>query len=57
MTSKVDEIRTLAMTRIFLAELTNAKATPKVPATIRQRAHRLLMQYPFISTIITKEIR
>ena len=45
----------MAQVREFLRELLDAKTTPKVPATIRDTARRLLRHYPLTSSIITKE--
>ena len=55
MTTRSDELRTVAQVREFLRELVDAKTTPKVPATIRDKARRLLRHYPYTSSIITKE--
>ena len=54
-TTRGDELRTVAQVREFLRELLDPKTTPKVPATIRERARRLLRNYPYTSSIITKE--
>jgi hypothetical protein len=45
----------VAQVREFLRELLDPKTTPKVPATIRDKARRLLRHYPLTSSIITKE--
>ena len=55
MTTRSEELRTVAQVREFLRELLDAKTTPKVPATIRDKARRLLRHYPLTSSIITKE--
>ena len=39
----------------IIQELLDPKTTPKVPATIRDKARRLLRHYPLTSSIITKE--
>ena len=55
MTTRSEELRTVAQVREFLRELLDPKTTPKVPATIRDKARRLLRHYPLTSSIITKE--
>ena len=55
MTTRSEELRTVAQVREFLRELLDPKTTPKVPATIRDKARRLLRHYPYTSSIITKE--
>ena len=54
-TTRSEELRTVAQVREFLRELLDPKTTPKVPATIRDKARRLLRHYPLTSSIITKE--
>ena len=54
-TTRSEELRTVAQVREFLRELLDPKTTPKVPATIRDKARRLLRHYPLASSIITKE--
>lgn len=55
MTTRGEELRTIGQVREFLRELLDPKTTPKVPATIRDKARRLLRHYPYTSSIITKE--
>ena len=55
MTTRSEELRTIGQVREFLRELLDPKTTPKVPATIRDKARRLLRHYPLTSSIITKE--
>ena len=55
MTTRSEELRTVAQVREFLRELLDPKTTPKVPATIRDKARRLFRHYPLTSSIITKE--
>ena len=55
MTTRSEELRTVAQVREFLRELLDPKTTPKVPATIRDKARRLLRHYPLTLSIITKE--
>ena len=54
-TTRSEELRTVAQVREFLRELLDPKTTPKVPATIRDKARRLLRHYPLTLSIITKE--
>ena len=55
MTTRSEELRTIGQVREFLRELLDPKTTPKVPATIRDKARRLLRHYPLTLSIITKE--
>ena len=55
MTTRSEELRTIGQVREFLRELLDPKTTPKVPATIRDKARRLLRLYPLTLSIITKE--
>ena len=55
MTTRSEELRTIGQVREFLRELLDPKITPKVPATIRDKARRLLRHYPLTLSIITKE--
>ena len=54
-TTRSEELRTIGQVREFLRELLDPKTTPKVPATIRDKARRLLRHYPLTSSIIMKE--
>ena len=54
-TTRSEELRTIGQVREFLRELLDPKTTPKVPATIRDKARRLLRHYPLTLSIITKE--
>lgn len=46
MTMPNERTRAVMQTREFLRDLLSAKATPKVPLAIRQRALRCLRHYP-----------
>lgn len=47
MTLPFEEKRAINYTRKFLMDLTNPKATPRVPKDIRDRASSLLRHYPY----------
>ena len=52
-----EEKRALEQTRMFLVELLDPKQTPRVPKSIRRRAHRLLKHYPFlIDWFVTRQL-
>lgn len=46
MTIPEERRRAVILTRRFLADLLDAKATPLVPRPVRVRAHELLKHYP-----------
>jgi len=46
MTIPPERTRAVICTREFLRDLLDARATPKVPRAIRERAYRCLKHYP-----------
>jgi len=50
MTTSEEMIQAIESARIFLYDLMNTKATPKVPSYIRKRAFRVTKHYPMSTT-------
>jgi hypothetical protein len=50
MTTNEEMIRSIESARVFLYDLMNSKATPKVPIYIRERARRVTKHYPMSTT-------
>ena len=46
MTSEDDRVNAIEKGRRLLIELTNPKDTPRVPKVIRERAKKILEEYP-----------
>jgi len=57
MTLSNERYAAINSTRMFLISLMNPKVTPRVPASIRKEARRLLKHYPdkVIMEIVSKE--
>jgi hypothetical protein len=53
--NRCEEIYTVGQVRRFLEELAETNVASKVPTAIRNKARRLLKNYPYTSSIITKE--
>ncbi|CAB4184892.1 hypothetical protein UFOVP1116_45 [uncultured Caudovirales phage] len=53
--NRCEEIYAVAQVRRFLEELAETSVASKVPTAIRNKARRLLKNYPYTSSIITKE--